>query len=291
MPKVAKHIFYPLIIALSLISSVLLITRFEAINYVFIPGLILLPLIILFIVLEHFFPFQKKWNNSVGDLSTDLIRTFLILPIAGKLGELLLLVLLYSPLLYLSRVFNGSVLRPEWGIALNAILALLLCEFCYYWIHRLSHKNKHLWRLHAVHHGAERVYWANSGRFHFLDAFLGSVAYFLPIVLLGVSPEVIVLILTLSGVSGILEHVNIDFKAGFLNYIFNTAELHRWHHSEKVNESNRNFGKVLIVWDIVFGSFLWPKKQKIEDVGIENESVPVKFFAQLIYPFKSKKQD
>ncbi len=291
MPKFAKHIFYPFVIALSMIGAWLLIIRFERIDYVFIPGVVLFPLIILFVLLEHFFPYQKNWNEPVGDLSSDLIRTFFVLPIAGKFGELLLLLLLYSPLLYLSSVFNGNLLRSEWGTTLNVILALLLCEFCYYWIHRLSHKNKLLWRLHAVHHGAERVYWANSGRFHFLDAFLGGMAYFLPLVLLGASPEVIVLILTLSGVSGILEHVNINFKAGFLNYIFNTAELHRWHHSEKEHESNRNFGKVLIVWDIIFGSYLWPKKREIENVGIENEKVPVKFFAQLIYPFKSREQD
>ncbi|MFT5822521.1 MAG: sterol desaturase/sphingolipid hydroxylase (fatty acid hydroxylase superfamily) [Crocinitomix sp.] len=288
MKGILKYVFYPLTILLSVLVGILLFNVLDQAYFIFIPVIVIIPLIGIFVWLEIKFPFQKKWNISKGDVGSDLIRTFFVLPIASKLAELLLPVLLYYPLIYLTKQFSGTVLNPEWGIVVNLIIALLLSELCYYWMHRLSHQNKRLWRLHAVHHGAERVYWANSGRFHFIDAFLGSLTYFLPLVLLGASEEILVLVLTISTVTGMLEHVNINFKAGILNYIFNTAELHRWHHSEKIHESSSNFGKVLVVWDLIFGSYLWPKDRMIERVGIEEEKVPVDFLTQITYPFKSK---
>ncbi len=56
-----------------------------------------------------------------------------------------------------------------------------------------------------------------SGRFHLLDAVLGGIAYFLPIVLLDPTGEVIVLVISFSAVTGSMEHVNIDFKGAVLN--------------------------------------------------------------------------
>jgi sterol desaturase/sphingolipid hydroxylase (fatty acid hydroxylase superfamily) len=288
MKGVLTYIFYPAVILTSLLAAYLFVSIVEPAFYIFIPVIIIGPIIGIVVLLEIKFPFHKKWNEAIGDFSSDMLSTFIVLPMAGKLAELLLPVILYYPLVYMTGLFNGTILNPDWGITINLLLALLLSELCYYWVHRLSHGNKKLWRLHAVHHGAERVYWANSGRFHFLDAFLGSFAYFLPVVLLGASPEVLVLLLTLSTVSGMLEHVNINFKAGLLNYVFNTAEIHRWHHSEKIHESNSNFGKVLVVWDLIFGTYLWPKQRKINQVGIEEEQVPVNFLKQIAYPFKSK---
>jgi len=58
----------------------------------------------------------------------------------------------------------------------------------------------------------------NSGRFHLLDAALGGIAYFLPIVLLDPTGEVIVLVISFSAVTGFMEH-NIDFKEAVLNKV------------------------------------------------------------------------
>jgi sterol desaturase/sphingolipid hydroxylase (fatty acid hydroxylase superfamily) len=47
------------------------------------------------------------------------------------------------------------------------------------------------------------------------------------------------------------------------------AELHRWHHSRKMSESNRNYGSNVIVWDLLFGTFYWPRDRKPPtDVGL-----------------------
>ena len=288
MPKLLQYLFYPIILVFALIGSIFLLSILHVDQFVFIPGIIVLPLIVIFIIFERKYPYKKGWNKSKGDFETDLLQSFIILPLAGKLSEILLPFLLYFPLVWMADFFDGNIFG-DMGILGVTLISLLVCEFCYYWMHRISHTNKHLWRLHSIHHGAERVYWANSGRFHFIDAFLGSAAYFLPLILLGTSQEVIVLILTISAITGFMEHINIDFNMGSLNYVFNTAQLHRWHHSIIEKESNTNYGKVLIIWDLIFGTFLFPKNKNVGRVGIKGKTIPVRFMQQFTYPFRRYK--
>ncbi|MDH5368002.1 MAG: sterol desaturase family protein [Cyclobacteriaceae bacterium] len=288
MFKVLQYLFYPFVVLITLVVLFELVEILSVEYYILIPVILMIPLLSIFVFLELFFPYKKDWNIGRGDFGTDLIQTFLTLPIASKISELLLPLLLYYPIMWLTESLEVSIVKFNNNLTISFMIALLICEFCYYWIHRISHENKYLWQLHAIHHGAERVYWGNSGRFHFIDAFLGSTAYFLPLILLGVSNEVIVIVLTFSGITGFLEHVNINFRAGFLNYVFNTAELHRWHHSENEQESNRNYGKALILWDLLFRTFFWPKDRRVEKVGIKGEKIPVKFMKQLFHPFLNK---
>jgi ornithine lipid hydroxylase len=92
--------------------------------------------------------------------------------------------------------------------------------------------------------------------------------YFLPLYLFAFPREVTVLFVSANIITGLLEHANIRFKAGPFNYVFNSAELHRWHHSQVFAEANQNFGKVLCVWDLVFGTWLGRDDQEMGDVGL-----------------------
>ena len=179
-------------------------------------------------------------------------------------------------------------LRKEYGFIAQLVVALAAGEFCYYWFHRATHTIPVLWRFHAVHHGAKRVYWMNAGRFHFIEIFFGGLAFYIPLAFFQPYPDVTIMIIAFSGITGFLEHINIDFRAGWLNYIFNTAQHHRWHHSKVVKESNTNYGKVLIIWDLLFGTFFLPKDREVEEVGTVADDVPYDFLGQVKYPFTHK---
>ena len=51
-------------------------------------------------------------------------------------------------------------------------LALVVAELVEYSFHRLMHEVPWLWRFHATHHSAPRLYWLNAARFHPIDLFL-----------------------------------------------------------------------------------------------------------------------
>jgi len=66
------------------------------------------------------------------------------------------------------------------------------------------------------------------------------------------------------------------------------AELHRWHHSRRLEESNTNFGQNLIVWDVVFGTRFLPKdREPPADIGIAGlPAFPMDYWGQLVSPFR-----
>jgi sterol desaturase/sphingolipid hydroxylase (fatty acid hydroxylase superfamily) len=61
--------------------------------------------------------------------------------------------------------------------------------------------------------------------------------------------------------------------------------LHRWHHSVKIKESNKNFGNNLIVWDLLFGTWHLPKAKNVERLGLINRNYPLGLIDQLKSPF------
>ena len=75
---------------------------------------------------------------------------------------------------------------------------------------------------------------------------------------------------------------------GPLNYLFSMAELHRWHHAKNLRESNTNYGSNLIVWELVFGTFFWPRdREPPEQIGIPGlPAFPADYWGQLASPFR-----
>jgi sterol desaturase/sphingolipid hydroxylase (fatty acid hydroxylase superfamily) len=90
----------------------------------------------------------------------------------------------------------------------------------------------------------------------------------------------------LGTVHNLFQHCNIDVKIGPLNYVFSMAELHRLHHSDDPAESNANYGGHLALWDLVFGTRLWPRKRPApEHLGLTDLPLfPETLGAQLLSP-------
>ncbi|MCI4668808.1 MAG: sterol desaturase family protein [Bacteroidia bacterium] len=285
---IIRWIYYPLLVLGSMVLFIILIDLMPRKYFLSIPLIINALVIVLLLLGENVLPYKQEWQEEKGDLKTDLFQTFIGLPLASKLAEYSLPLLLYFPIMWGKEKLALDTWPDGTSLFLQFVVILLISEFLYYWIHRFSHHNPFLWRFHAVHHGAERVYWLNSGRFHFVDALLDNLFYLLPLIILPCPEEVLIGILSLNLVTGYLEHANVDFRTGILKRIFNTAELHRWHHSDKMEEGNTNFGKVLSIWDQVFGTYYCPEGKKVEKVGLsDGKKVPNDLWKQITYPFES----
>src|SRR5258706_15974290 len=83
---------------------------------------------------------------------------------------------------------------------------------------------------------------------------------------------------------GILTHCNVRMRFGWLNYVFNTPGLHRWHHSMELREGNKNYGENLVLWDLFFGTFFDEAgRRPPADIGIRR-AMPKTFFGQIPVP-------
>lgn len=233
---------------------------------------------------ERWFPYRLDWNLSQGDRSANFFMTVIFLPLITKGVELMLTfgIAVFSTNHH-QRVLQWPSHLP---LFVQLIFGIILCEFFFYWIHRFGHRSRVLWKFHSIHHSVKRVYWDNSGRFHPLDLVLNLSFYLLPLILLGAPPMIYGAFLVLNAVTGMLEHANVAFEAGPLNYVFNTAQLHRWHHSVDPVVSSRNFGKTLCIWDLVFRTWHLDPAKDVQEVGVETESIPDDLMGQWLYPFR-----
>jgi sterol desaturase/sphingolipid hydroxylase (fatty acid hydroxylase superfamily) len=166
----------------------------------------------------------------------------------------------------------------------------VVVELPSYWAHRWMHEVPWLWRLHAVHHSAPRLYWLNTTRSHPLEMAFRGVIAMLPLAILGAGAELIALSGITNIVIGLFQHANVDIRLGPLNHVFSAAPVHRWHHSRDLREANSNYGDNFIFWDTVFGTRHMPDREPPTELGIEGlDAFPPGFFAQLVAPFRWRK--
>jgi sterol desaturase/sphingolipid hydroxylase (fatty acid hydroxylase superfamily) len=99
------------------------------------------------------------------------------------------------------------------------------------------------------------------------------------------APQVVFLwVAAITAFIGILSHCNVDMRCRWLGFVFNTPELHRWHHSRTPLEGNANYGENLMIFDHLFATFLFPARRPSADIGI-NEPMAEDFLGQLRQPF------
>ncbi|MFK7962369.1 MAG: sterol desaturase family protein [Burkholderiaceae bacterium] len=235
--------------------------------------------------LERVWPHRPIWNRNQGDLKGDIVSFAVVFVVLDGLLKYLAPIVLVLLL--------GGLVQPSSSIALwfEIIAVTLLIEFAAYASHWLHHRSKHLWTLHATHHVTQRLYSLNNFRFHPLNHVVNACFIVVPPLLIGFSPEAVLGYAALSMPVLIFQHANVDFRFGWLNYILNTNEVHRWHHSSQPEDAGRNLGRALVIWDHVFGTFLAPNQNRmLTTVGLpENERArfprPASLFAQWRYPF------
>jgi sterol desaturase/sphingolipid hydroxylase (fatty acid hydroxylase superfamily) len=242
-------------------------------------------------VLERIFPYRGDWNRSRGDVGADALHLALTSPAAQGLFAALAL----GPLTMLSARIAALAGGPLWPsgapMLVQLALALVLGELGHYAFHRLAHENRWVWRLHATHHGAERLYWLNATRFHVLDLFLIIACESVPLALFGAGGEALGPYFAFRAVYGQIQHCNIDMRTPrWLDWLWSSPNVHRWHHSTDPREGNNNYGAVLNVWDHAFRSFFRPEAAFAGPVGIGNvPHFPRGYIAQQLSPWRWKR--
>ena len=107
--------------------------------------------------------------------------------------------------------------------------------------------------------------------------------------LAGAPSEIFIWVTSITAFIGMLTHCNIEMRFGPLNYIFNTPAVHRWHHSRNPAEGNSNYGENLMIYDLLFNTFYYPKRRPPADIGIDGP-MPTHFLGQLAQPFRQQQQ-
>ncbi len=149
---------------------------------------------------------------------------------------------------------------------LGWLFIFLLHDFFYFAEHWMSHRIGVLWAFHQVHHSSQELNFSTANRGTFLDMFASNLFWFMPI--LGVDILQFSVIIGATNIWGIFNHTKLIKNMGFLEYILATPSNHSIHHATNVKYLDKNYGQVLIIWDIMFGTFKREEKNEVPIYGL-----------------------
>ena len=224
----------------------------------------------LYLLIEWAIPYEKRWAMSwrsfLADLRFVVVNGLSTAAISALFGLIAISI-------------SGDLAGParHWVPALQLAACLLIFEAINYTLHRLMHEmrgpiGRWLWRTHAAHHLPPRLYVVMHAVFHPINGIIiQGLAIILPIWLMGYAPQVVVMFLMINGMHGLISHFNVDVRMGWANYIFVGPELHRYHHSARIDES-KNYGATLSIYDWLFGTMVYHPGIPPEDFGVMPEA-------------------
>jgi sterol desaturase/sphingolipid hydroxylase (fatty acid hydroxylase superfamily)/uncharacterized membrane protein YhhN len=134
------------------------------------------------------------------------------------------------------------------------LIALVLYDFCYYWLHRFGHESAVLWASHAVHHQSQDYNLSTALRQPSSGALLSWIFY-LPMAMAGVPPLVFGVVAMIDLLYQFWVHTEHVSRLGWFDRWFCSPSNHRVHHAVNDRYLDRNYGGILMVWDRLFGTF------------------------------------
>ncbi len=272
-----RYLAYPVLLGACLLAIVLAIERPFALVWLIAIALAGAAAVAL---LERLSPFDPAWQQADADVPADVVHAIVNLTVMHSVALVFML---------LRDQLGWAGLGWPSGLPLLAqmFIAGVVIDVSLYAMHRLSHHNGLLWRLHSIHHSPRRLYWLNGERRHPLHAAVMAGPALLVLGLAGAPALVVAGWFALLTVHLAFQHANLDYRVGPLRHVLGVAEVHRWHHREDFEDAQVNFGEFWMVWDRLFGTFLGPQGRQ-GTIGIEGDPVPVAYMEQLAYPFRAR---
>ena len=217
-----------------------------------------IPVFFLLIIVEYIYGRMigkntYRLNDTVTSITIGMISRF---PTMLNLGVQSVIFVYISSYLNLELL---SVKNPfTW------IIAFLLYDLSYYWMHRMHHEIKILWATHSVHHHGEDYNLATALR-QTSTGWLWKWIFYMPMIILGVPVEVFIAVAGVNLVYQFWVHTEHIGHLGFMEKIFITPMNHRIHHAKNKEYIDANYGGVFIIWDRMFGTYT-PQKPELDPV-------------------------
>jgi sterol desaturase/sphingolipid hydroxylase (fatty acid hydroxylase superfamily) len=210
----------------------------------------------------------KKFSSS------GLKRSFSTNTSAFLFNNVAMNLLSVSSLLVISANYSqNGLLAGLQDAPVKWVLSFILFDFGVYVWHFLGHKFESLWRFHKIHHSDKSLHVTTGLRFHVFDQFLEVIFKCVCTIAIGVTTHVVVVCELVRMLFVLFHHTNSSFPGEkWISYVVITPSLHRAHHSTLRSEHDSNYGIVLSIWDILFGTRkeIVPKKIGLELVEAEN---------------------
>ncbi len=227
-----------------------------------------------------------------------------------ELLSLVTLPTLIQPGIFFFVIFGMSTLFPDlqdyfadtsfwWHI----VAFLILDDMTQYWWHRLSHVNRAMWKLHRPHHVVEEmgvlVTYRNAALYY---AFMPGIWFSAMLVYMGMG-YVYLFYLPIKLTVILLAHSETKWDRFLYKYkilspltwvierTISTPSTHFAHHGltaeDGVSHPNGNYGNLLFIWDVIFGTAKITRKYPTR-FGAWNQ-LKEPWYVQLFFPILRSK--
>ncbi len=290
LQKILTYSLYPFILFVPIFIGIWMINA--GFNDLAIVGIISIGTALLIVALEYFHPEHNQWRPEWKVLKVDLIHLLVTSVFPPMLFKAVLAMVFLALAQFISQNVGFELWPHHWHLFFQMILAIHLGDMGYYILHRALHEIPRIWPYHAVHHSPEELYVIASNRAHPIQIFFTFGMQMIILWTLGINNEALAMFSIFVAVNGQLQHCNIKMRCGIFNWIFATSDLHRWHHSIEIAESNSNYGNNVVLWDILLGTRFLPEQVVMEHdhIGLPHGTdFPDTYIGQLMVPFNWEK--
>jgi len=155
---------------------------------------------------------------------------------------------------------NYHLAELPWDSVYTWIAAAFCFDFGYYWAHRAAHEVNLFWSAHQVHHSSEEYNLTTAARQAVFQDWcnmfaFGFLALFMP-------PSHYLVHMNINLLYQYWLHTELVDSLGPLESVLNTPSHHRVHHGSTKYCIDKNYGGVLIIWDRIFGTFAWERRDE-----------------------------
>lgn len=218
-------------------------------------------------VWDFFVSKHQSWKESLANYTILIVNALLERTAYGAVFLIGLVLVAYQ------LPYNLPVTWWSW------ILAIIVADFTYYWMHRFEHEIRILWAYHSTHHSSPEFNLTTSLRLSWVEGLIEWI-FFIPMLLLGFDVVQTIAAISVVVIYQTWIHTQKIGKLGWFDKIFNSPANHRVHHASNGRYLDKNHGGILMVWDQMFGTY-----QKEEEAVVYGVTKPLETSNPLIINF------
>jgi sterol desaturase/sphingolipid hydroxylase (fatty acid hydroxylase superfamily) len=184
------------------------------------------------------------------------------------------------------RLLSG-IIEPQvgWdgvGVVVEVVACVVVAELINWVSHWVKHVQPWLWTFHVQHHVGRHYDTTLVLHTHPIDVVISGVAMSAVLMVMGFSKFAVDVFVLLYFVTNLYKHAHMPFSLGPLDRIIVGPSFHRVHHTL---DGSGNFGSVLTLFDVLFGTAVWPPKDiAARAVGVVDR-VEAPFVDEMLLPF------
>ncbi|TNE53333.1 MAG: DUF2147 domain-containing protein [Bacteroidetes bacterium] len=187
---------------------------------------------------------EAKRTNFVSEIRNSLMTILVIAAIAS--------LVLFTPFRKLTLVYDQLSDYSLWWIPLSVIVALIIQDTYFYWMHRIVHKPRFFRKVHLTHHQSTNPSPWTSYSFDLLEAILENMILLILVFILPMHPLALMSFGLLGFLINVYGHLGYElmprgFRRSIWFQVLNTSVYHNLHHKD----FHGNYGLYFRFWDRV----------------------------------------